>query len=552
MRHHVACGLAVMVAASALAGASASPAFAHATLIDTSPAHGAVLEQAPEVVRLRFDERVGLVPTSVRVYDSDAQRVEVGDAEQPTDGVVEVRLPGDLAEDTYTVAWRVLSEDSHPIRGAFVFSVGEPVRGGVGVAEQILDEDADSAPVDWSLWLVRFLGLALVLACVGGAAVLAFVVDTPTTRARALWLALGGSAALLAVDSLALIALTGVKVAGLGLGDVFGYSASREVLETSFGQVWLARTVLAAALAAVALVAARRKPERWLVASVLLAFSIGVTPALSGHARVEGALAVLSDAVHVTAAGIWAGGLAFLALLLVEAGGDRWSRAATVVPRFSLLAVGSVIALVASGVVNGLFEVGSLAALWETTYGQLVLAKMALLVPLLALGAFNNRVSVPALRAAKAGPELRRRFSRAVALELGVMVAVVGVTAALVAEPPANARGTGGTLTREGELGPFLYTLTVEPARAGRNEVHAYVLEPTGQPAQVDEVALTATLAAPEVGPLELEATPAGPGHVVVTAAELPLTGDWTIDVDVRRGEFDAWNATVDTPIGKD
>jgi copper transport protein len=535
-----------------LATVAPPPASAHANLVHTAPAHGEVLDRSPKQLIMHFDERVGLIPTSIRLYDSDAKRIDVGDPEQPFDGGLDVRLPERLPDDTYTVAWRVLSEDSHPIRGAFVFSVGEPVAGGVGVAEQILDEDAGSRGVDWALWLVRFLGLALILGCVGGAAVLAFVVDSPETRTTALWLAVGGLATLLAVASLALIALTGVKVAGLGLGDAFRWSPSREVLETSFGQVWLVRAVLALGLAALAFVAVRWRSERWLVPAVLLAFSIGITPALSGHARAQGALAVLSDAVHVAAAGVWAGGLAFLALLLVVAGGDRWSLASSAVPRFSFLALASVTALLATGVVNGLFEVDSLAALWETTYGQLLLAKAALLLPLLALGAFNNRVSVPALRAATAGPALRRRFTRAVGVELAVMVAVVGVTAVLVAEPPADARAAGGSITREGEVGPLLYTLTVDPARVGRNEVHAYLLEPSGQPADVDEIALSATLAEPDVGPVPLEATPAGPGHVVVTAADLPLPGDWTVQLDVRRGEFDEWTATTDIPIRKD
>jgi copper transport protein len=537
--------------ASVLAAAAPTPAQAHASLLETSPANGAVLDTAPEKLVVRFDERVGLIPTSIRVFDSAAERVDVGKAEQPRDGVVEAEPPEVLPEDTYTVAWRVLSEDSHPIRGAFVFSVGEPVGGGVGVAEQILDEEADSAAVDLGLWLVRFLGLALILGCVGGAAVLAYVVESSETRTRALWLVLGALAAVLAVASLALIALTGVKVAGRGIGDVLRWSVSREVLETSFGQVWLARAGLALALAVLAFAAVRRRSERCLVPAVFVAFTIGITPALSGHARVEGALAVLSDAVHVAAAGVWAGGLAFLALLLVAAGGDRWFVAARAVPRFSLLAIGAVAALLASGIVNGLFEVGSLAELWETTYGQLLLAKAALLLPLLALGAFNNRVSVPALRTATAGSELRRRFSGAVALELAVMVVVVGLTAALVAEPPAKAQGTGGSITQEGEIGPFLYTLTVEPGRTGSNEVHVYLLEPTGQPAEVDEIGISATLADPDVGPLEMRATPAGPGHVV-TAAQLPLAGHWTFALRARRGEFDEWRTTVHIPIGKD
>ena len=256
MRQRVVWVLAATATAAALVAAAPSSASAHANLIHTSPAHGDVLERSPEQLILHFDERVGLIPTSVRLYDSDAERVDVGDPEQLFDGNVEVDLPT-LENDTYTVAWRVLSEDSHPIRGAFVFSVGEPVRGGVGVAEQILDADAESAAVDWGLWIVRFLGLALILGCVGGAAVLAFVVDSPTTRTRELWLALGGVSAVLSVVSLALIGLTGAKVAGLGLGDALSWSASREVLETSFGQVWLVRAGLALGLAALAVLALR-------------------------------------------------------------------------------------------------------------------------------------------------------------------------------------------------------------------------------------------------------------------------------------------------------
>jgi copper transport protein len=510
-----------------------------------------VLERAPERLQLRFDERVGLIPTSLRMYDSDAGHVVLDDPSQTADGLVEVAVPETLPDDTYTVAWRVLSEDSHPIRGAFVFSVGEPVRGGVGVADQILNADAESPAVDLGLWLARFVGLAAILACVGAAAVLAFVVPWPNARTRGIWLTLGFAAASLALATVALISLTGVKVAGLGLAEVRELSTARSVLETDFGKVWLARALLALVLAVVALAAARRPSERWVVPTVLLAFSIAVTPALSGHARVEGGVAILADAVHVAAAGVWVGGLLALSILLVEAGGSRWSLAYDAVPRFSLLALAAVAAVLASGVVGGIVEVGSIGSLRDTTYGRVLLVKVALVVPLLVLGAYNRRVTVPAFRAERSEPALRRRFARVVAVELALMVAVVAVTAVLVAEPPPKA-GAAVTVTREGELGPYLYTLTVEPARAGRNEIHAYVLEQTGQPAEVDEIALSATLADPEVGPLALETRPAGPGHVIARGAELPLAGRWTFQLDVRKGDFDAWSATTDIPIGKD
>jgi copper transport protein len=537
---------------AAIALIAPSPAFAHASLVSTSPIRGAVLEDVPDRVLLRFDEGVSTVAGSVRVYDDQARRVDSGDIDRPSSSEVAVSLPDALRDGTYTVAWRVLSADSHPVRGAFVFSVGTPSGSGSGVASQVLDLQSESTAVDLALWLVRFVGLASILLCVGGAAVAAFVAEPDGWRTRRPWLALAGCAVLLAVDTLAWIALTGVKVAGLGLGAVLRWSLARDVLDTGFGRIWLLRVLLALALAALALCAARRPSERWLVPIVLVASTIAVTPALSGHARVEGAIAVAADAVHVAAAGVWVGGLAFVALLLVEAGGDRWPLAGAVVPRFSRLALWSVVALVAAGVLSGFLEVRSWQALWHTTYGQLLLVKVALLTPLVALGAFNNRVSVPVLRSGGTTRPARRRFVRAVAAELVLMVAVVGVTAALVAEPPAKAAVVAGPASRDGRVGPFDYSLVVDPARAGSNEIHVYVLDTSGAPARVDEITVSATLPAASIGPLRMEMTAAGPGHAVATAAELPLAGDWRLELSVRRGEFDSWSTYVDIPIGKE
>jgi copper transport protein len=132
------------------------------------------------------------------------------------------------------------------------------------------------------------------------------------------------------------------------------------------------------------------------------------------------------------------------------------------------------------------------------------------------------------------------------------MTVVLGVSAALVAEPPAKARTGARAVSREGAVGPYTYTLTVDPARTGTNELHVYLLDATGALAPVDEIAVSAVLPSVDVGPLALDTTPAGPGHVVATAVELPLSGTWRFQLDVREGEFDAWSATTLIPIGKE
>jgi copper transport protein len=134
------------------------------------------------------------------------------------------------------VAWRVLSADSHPVRGAFVFSIGEPAGDVSDVVEQVLNAEAGSSSVDWALTVTRFVGLALILLCVGGVALLAFVVPAGEERARPLWAVLAVAGVLLAVDSLAWIALTGVQAAAFGLDAVFRWSLARDVLATGFSR----------------------------------------------------------------------------------------------------------------------------------------------------------------------------------------------------------------------------------------------------------------------------------------------------------------------------
>jgi copper transport protein len=210
----------------------------------------------------------------------------------------------------------------------------------------------------------------------------------------------------------------------------------------------------------------------------------------------------------------------------------------------------AVAALLVAGVTNGYLQVRALRGLWETTYGQLLLVKVLLVLPLLALGTYNNRYAVPRLRRGIASALERARFVRTVGAELFVMAAIVATTAALVAEPPARAQvAPTGPFATTTALGPLELNVTVDPAAAGSNVMHLYLTNEQGQPADVDEVKVAATLASKRIGPLRLVAHRTGPGHFTVDRAQLALAGDWQLRVDARRGEFDAFAATVSVPI---
>ena len=105
---------------------TAVPAGAHAQLESTDPVQGSVVLVAPTQVVLHFGEPVEIDFGSLRVLGPDGRRVDSGGTHHP-DGdshAVAISLPAHLPRGTYVVAWRVISADSHPVHGAFVFSVG--------------------------------------------------------------------------------------------------------------------------------------------------------------------------------------------------------------------------------------------------------------------------------------------------------------------------------------------------------------------------------------------------------------------------------------------
>jgi len=281
----------------------------------------------------------------------------------------------------------------------------------------------------------------------------------------------------------------------------------------------------------------------------LLAAGLVVTPGLSGHASVSGPVSLVADAAHVQAAAAWTGGLAFVVLALLLARGRRWELAATSVPRFSTMAMVSVAFLLVAGAVNGYLQVRAWRGLWETEYGVLLLVKIGLVVPLLGLGAYNNRFAVPRLRERIASVVERRRFLRLAGFELVIMLAVVGVTAGLVNAPPARTEiSMHEAAEMELELGPMRASMEVMPAEVGRNEIHLEFTK--GRP---DEVRVSARLPSKQIGPLRYRARRGmEPGAYVVKRANLSLAGEWELRIEARRGEFDLFSEKVHIAIDKE
>jgi copper transport protein len=568
-------------------------ASAHATLDATTPERGARLDAAPEQVTLTFSEGVEANFGAVRVYDNDGREVQEGNAFHPGDRgrEVAVRLKPGLGDGGYTVTYRVISADSHPVSGGFVFVVGDAAAPSTTVGELLGDDDA-AGPVTGVAFggarAVQYASIALGLgtlifalycwlpglrAVAGGAEEWSEASAAFGRRARGLLLA---SALAGILSAAAAIVLQGAVAGGTSFWEAADPEVIGEVLGTRFGVFW-GLAIVAWAITAVLAAPPRVMPvlepaavgatglalpggSRLIVLAVPLGL-LAALPALGGHASVQPPVAVLfpANVLHVLAMAAWLGGVAVLVLALRPATvrleqSDRTRLLASVVARFSAMAGLAVAVLLASGIVQSVVEIRTFPNLVDSAFGRAVLIKLVLFVGLVGLGWTNRNRLLPALRAAardgsspgRAGLLLRRTLRA----ELAIGVAALAVTGALAGYAPSIAE-TSGPFSTNADIGPARLEVTVDPARTGPNEMHLYLFDRAdgSQWDETEELNVAAELPGKDIPPVAMDATKAGPGHYVVSGAAFGVAGDWTVDVRARVSDFDEYTTEIIVPI---
>ncbi len=559
----------------------APAAFAHARLVGTSPETGSTVQKQPSEVIFKYDQSVGGTDGAVRVYDSEGNEVDDGNVEHPggRESWLGVGLESGLPDGTYTATYRVISADTHIVYGGLVFNLGHAsANGGVSVAG-LISRDQSGEVTKLGFGVVRFLDYLSIALMLGGLVFLAFCWRPGLAAVRGgepRWAdaegafvsravrRLGVAVGLGIVVSLLGILLQGASAAGLSLWGSLKWSIVEGTLSERFGTVWILRAIDWVALGLVLVVYLKAPPiRRWLVPLIALgAAYLASTPAFAGHASIESPVAVMfpSDFIHVLASSVWVGGIVFLLLALPAATRrleppERTRLLLATLARFSPIALGSVVAIGVTGLVQAYVDVRRVADLFDTTYGLLVLAKMVLLAILIGFGWVNRDRIIPRLRRlvdAFAAPGeagvLARRSLRG---ELALMLVVLGVTAALVAYAPPIDAATGPFSTNT-SLGPAELELSVEPAEVGLNGMHLYLIDAKdgSQFTRTKELTITASLPSKGIGPLKLQVEDSGPGHYVVTGAELSPGGTWELDITDRVSAYQEFSKTISVPVG--
>lgn len=632
----------LLLVAAALLGtllATAGPASAHAALTGSDPQDGAVVATAPKDVDLTFSEQVAMSGDSIRVLDPSGKRVDTGEIRDMCSGSI-VRygvelLPG-LPDGTYTVAWQTVSADSHPVSGAFTFSVGAPSTTSVALPEQT----AGGGVVGALYGIARYLAYAGFTVLVGGGA---FVLACWPRGARVRpvqrlvvrgWLTLTGA-------TLAMLLLRSPYTGSGKLADVFDLAGLQAVLATKTGAALSSRLLLlgAAALFVAVLFGAyaRRTDEKehkdltfgLALGGTVVAAGIAGTWALAEHAStgLQPGIAMPVDILHLLAVAGWLGGLTTLLVALYrEPSVER-----TAVERYSKLAFGSVLVLVATGIYQSWRQVGTWSALTDTRYGQLLLVKIGLVAVLVGVAWVSRRwvrrlgdaaadrtpetsdkLGEPAesakgaeaadgstttdssdeapvdtarseqlarQRAAVATARRKRErdadperagLRRSVLTEAAVAVVLLAVTTVLTSTEPGRTEEEAGRLKAAsgssavpnrpidvrlpfdtgGVDGKGTVQLTLSPGRTGANALHIFVMRPNGRPLDVPEVKVSFTLKEKQIGPLPVLPDRIQTGHWTASGVQLPMAGEWQMQVTVRTSEIDQTTIDKNVKIG--
>lgn len=548
--------LAVVAAIVALA----TPAGAHATLVESVPADRAAVADPPPAVRLTFSEPVEAATGALRVFDADAERIDLGPIPTDDPAVVAVALPADLPAGGYVATYRVTSADSHVVAGVVTFTAG----GGEAIADEVVAELFGGTGRGWPGVLgplLRGLGYLGTLVAAGSVGIAAFVARRPERRASARRLA-GPAAAVGIASALAAVPVQAAAVGGSGVAGAVEVRLLAEVLTTSFGWSTIVRLVGLVGLLVLWRPAADRSPRALVLPGVAAVVAVW-SYLLDGHQRSVEPTAVLvaADAVHLAAGSVWFAGLVLLAgwlrrsdradgtPTLVDPVGD-----AAVVARFSTVALVAVLAVAVSGTAMAAVLVRAPAALTTTAYGWTLSGKVGAVAVVVVLAAYNRRRLVPAVAGAGDGDPLaaRHRLTTTVRAEALALVGVLLVTGTLVSRPPAALEaGVAGAYRVAAPLTDELTVdLVVDPNRAGRNALHLYVVEPTGRPTdQVAELRLELTYLPERIGPIRLELFPVGPGHWTGIVDDLTFPGAWELRVVAAVGAFDEAAATLTVPV---
>jgi copper transport protein len=534
--------------------ATLASASAHAQLDSTSPTQGQNVKSSPKYISVSFNEPITTTFGSLKLYDSHGKQIPLSSVKHHGSHTIRSRAPH-LTRGAYVVAWSVISADSHPVHGAFVFSVKTNSQDNFASNDEIahlLEDNRVSKSLSISNNTVRFvlficfIGIISII-CAG----IFWTRSTFNVFKKVLYFLLG----LCVVVSLIRIGLQASLAGEFSLIKGFHFSIYREEMSARFGIIEISRAVLCAVIALMVFVSTKKTSRilHYILAGFTVVFAS--TLSLNAHASAGNwtAIAFPLDVLHVLAACSWVGGLV-LVIYFIKHRNVFGGKLPDILRKFSQCALICALIIAVTGAFSFWRQVGSIDASTHTYYGKLITAKIILFFATLAI-AYFSRIYVKRITAKQdlsLSPLLKL-----VLWEVSLLLIVFVVTSIVVADIPAK-QSLALPASRELKLNKAIVEVVVDPPRVGSNQLHVYLLHKNGTPYQMpNQLAsasgslVQATWRNPKknVGPIPITLRFEGLNHYISTQSHIPFSGKWTLTLRVQFSEFDEEVSTTQINI---
>ncbi|PFC89614.1 copper resistance protein [Bacillus anthracis] len=521
-------------------------ASAHAYVVKSNPAENEILKKAPSVVKIEFDEDIQISSfNTLYVRDTSGKRVDLKDAhiDKKNKKLLEAGLKENLKNGLYSIQWKVISADGHPIQGVIPFRIGLAEAG----ADDIQVEEMGYVPqidmimergilyTSFSLFIgVLFFNLIM------------YKGNATSVRSRSkniIWISLLGILISL-LFNLPLQAKINADVSWL---EAFNPLLLKETLQLSvFSYVWITQMALISSLIIVTYFAMKReKLSSFKVWSIPIVLFIGILVMKAFNSHAYGLkfkdIAVVMDFLHLFAASLWIGGLSSIILLLRNED-NKWSMYWDMIKRFSPWATCAVIVIFITGLFNSTFFIPTIHSLFDTKYGLVLLAKILLFIFMGIMGIIHY---------VKGKMRVEQGLGATVKVEfiMGIIIFVIVAFMTNVQTPPMPPTGPF-TESKQLDNG-YEMTLNVSPNRVGQNIFHITLKDENGQPVtDMEQIILTTQSLDMNMGKGSFKVSAVSPGEYEAEGMYINMTGNWNIQVHGLTKSLDSFDTDYKFIVG--
>lgn len=521
---------------------------AHAYIIKSTPMENETLAHSPSLVSLEFSEAIQSKFDSLTVVNSLGQRVDVSEAsiDKKNPNTLEAKVQTALPNGAYTISWKVLSADGHPVQGTIPFRIGTGadahnmqgyVNGYIPQADMIIERGLLYAGFSLYLGVMLFY---LVLYKESGLS------NKMQSRSKMLiWISLLAISFSLVWN----LPLQAKIYANVPWSKAFNISLWKEALGIPlFGSVWIAQMILIVILTVATYLAMKygklSSSKAWWM-PVLLVVVLLVTKALNGHAISSKyrEITIVMDILHLFAASLWIGGVMAIAFILPAGNKNKkdWSLYWDAIQRFSPWAMTAVTIILFTGVFSSTLYIPNLRSLYQTVYGQILVAKIVLFI---IMGIFGLIHFVKG----KLRKEKGIRPTAGIEFGMGIAVMIMAAILTNVATPPLP-EPVPLNETKQVSNG-YKITLHVNPNAVGVNTFDIDIKDKSDQPVtNIQQLTVTAYSLDMEMGRNTFKVPMVSPGTFQAKGMQLNMEGNWNITIHGLTTSLDDFSIDFHTQV---